>query len=464
MLKQIFEHEINAGLAELMTDCSIASYLDIFEAEADKIDFGLDAIKEYIASAQEREVDDATLFYMQSILVTLGWNLNDDIFLRDEVYNARHTPVNKPFNRMHNQDDIIGHMTNATLLNSSLQPSEDFEHVAVSSVIYKAWRDVDKRSEIAELIEEIRDGKWKVSMECVFSGFDYGLIDKNGNQRIVQRTPETSHMTKHLRKYKGDGYYNGERIGRAFRDINFCGKGLVKKPGNPFSSVLNANKKFFGAIASIDNNKESRMNELEMALANLKSVEDKLKLAETEIAKLKSEANEITQAKFDETIKAKDAEITEKDGAIASLREDLTKTSTNLADANAKITVLETAKTEIATQYEAIASEHTKLKGEVVLAHRKAALTSAKVSEERQDAILAKFASASDEMFNELVANIKPTESVTTTVETTVDFSKAEVVEPPLSVTTEPAKKDNSSIVSFMQKTFSNHKQLQGVK
>jgi len=56
------------------------------------------------------ELAQPDLAYIQSILVSAGWNLNDDVFLPDEMWAARATPVHKPINVEHNETKIIGHM------------------------------------------------------------------------------------------------------------------------------------------------------------------------------------------------------------------------------------------------------------------------------------------------------------------------------------------------------------------
>ncbi len=51
------------------------------------------------------------LYYMDSVLVTTCWNNNDDVFDNSEVWKARHTPEDKPFNIEHDEHHIIGHIT-----------------------------------------------------------------------------------------------------------------------------------------------------------------------------------------------------------------------------------------------------------------------------------------------------------------------------------------------------------------
>ena len=51
------------------------------------------------------------LYYLTSVLVSSGWNKNDDVFDIRESWAARKTPEDKQFNYMHDETDIIGHIT-----------------------------------------------------------------------------------------------------------------------------------------------------------------------------------------------------------------------------------------------------------------------------------------------------------------------------------------------------------------
>lgn len=389
---ELFEQEIKDGLSNCLANHSIAYTLDITSLK----DETLADVKKWVATASIEQPD---LFYMDSILATLGWNLNDDIFLKDEVFSARNTPVDKPFNKMHVQDDIIGHMTASRLLNSDYQVVEgqEFEHIAVSSVIYRAWRDDKKKEEIEKTIAQILEGKWKVSMECLFNKFDYGLITPEGKQIIVARTPETSYLTKYLRAYKGSGVINNNKIGRVLRNITFCGKGLVDDPGNPYSVIFNKSKKFFGAKASL---KELRMNELEMAQAELAKIK-------AELTSAKAEAQKVAEAKLTAAIAERDEVIKTKNDAIAGLQTDINKLSETLSTTKANLETVESLKSEAVKALEDARAELNKIKTEAVVASRKAALAAIpSVAPERAESLLNKFASASDEMFNELVTTL----------------------------------------------------------
>lgn len=447
---EIFLNEQKDGLSDYLINTSIAYSLDLLPLK----NIILAETFKWTSTASYNQPD---LFYLDSILATLGWNLNDDIFLKEEVIAAKDTPVDKPFNMMHQQEDIIGHMTSSRLLDSqyNISDNESFEHIAVSSVIYRAWRDEKKQEQIEKTIAEILDGKWKVSMECLFDRFDYGLITPEGKQIIVPRTPETSYLTKYLRAYKGPGVVNNNKIGRVLRKITFCGKGLVDDPGNPYSIIFNKSKKFFGAKAS--NIKELLMNELEMAKAEL----DK---AKTELETVKAEIQKTAEAKWQSAIAEKENTIKSQSETIAGLQSDIKKLNDNISSTQAKLEATEAIKEEVVKGLESTKAELDKIKAEAILAARKTALSKV-VSEERVEALLTKFSSASDEMFNELVstlANMNPkedkekadckAEKEDVKEEKKADLAKAELDKeiPGHSTAAKKTDEDMKSIVEFM--------------
>ena len=61
------------------------------------------------------------LYYLESVLVSTGWNKNDDVFQPGITWAARTTPEDKQFNFMHDENDIIGHITGNFVLDSNGQ-------------------------------------------------------------------------------------------------------------------------------------------------------------------------------------------------------------------------------------------------------------------------------------------------------------------------------------------------------
>jgi hypothetical protein len=239
----VFKAEREAGLEDLIrANASVALLADINLAEPF-------AIKEsakvhMLAKAENRGQID--LHYLKTVMVSSGWNRNDDVFDAAEMWEARHTPEDKPFNLEHNQNDIIGHITGCVAADENLEPISDSAsstslpdpfHIITTAVLYKIWEDPDRQARMDRLIAEIAHGRWFVSMEALFHGFDYSIKTAKGH-RLVSRNEKTAFLTKHLRAYGGDGIYEDAQIGRVLRKIVFSGKGLVKKPANPDSVIL----------------------------------------------------------------------------------------------------------------------------------------------------------------------------------------------------------------------------------
>jgi hypothetical protein len=181
------------------------------------------------------------------VLCTVGWNKNDDVFDRVETWVARRTPEDKQLNYEHDDAKIIGHITSNSVMDADGKVLADDTviddlpakfHVVTAGVLYKHWQTPELQQRMDTLLAEIAEGKWYVSMECLFAGFDYALKDSSGDTRVVARTPQTAFITKHLRAYGGSGQYDGYKVGRLMRNIVFSGKGMVKNPANPESVIL----------------------------------------------------------------------------------------------------------------------------------------------------------------------------------------------------------------------------------
>ena len=124
----------------------------------------------------------------------LAGNKNDDVFTVGETWEARNTPEDKQFNFMHDENDIIGHITGSYVLNkdgerveaSSEDAPKEFD-IITQAVLYNSWTDPDNKDRMEQIIAEIHEGKWFVSMECLFAGFDYALINPEGKAQVVSR-------------------------------------------------------------------------------------------------------------------------------------------------------------------------------------------------------------------------------------------------------------------------------------
>jgi hypothetical protein len=277
------------------------------------------------------KTDNPSLYPLESVLVSVGWNLNDDVFSKMEVWNARKTPEDTPFNIEHNQKHIIGHITGNWVVDNDYNVINDetnvpeFYHILTSSVIYKSWEDKEYEDEINKIIGEIENGGWSVSMECLFNDFDYAVITPDGQTKIIARNDDSSFLTKRLRSYGGDGVYDGYKIGRYLKNITFSGKGLVRKPANPNSIIFNKVNKFNGTYASLvyfNNNdvlktvsSENKSMDSEKRIADLEAalVTANQKVVELQVSASKTRADELQSAldKANERISKLEASLTE---------------------------------------------------------------------------------------------------------------------------------------------------------
>jgi hypothetical protein len=253
---QLFQSEYDDGIADLVASSASVTYACVAEPCHNKaIVNSLKHIKS-IAS-----LDDQDLYYVQSILVTSNWNKNDDIFDSQEVWLARKTPEDKPTNLEHDESIIIGHITSNWPItedgilideNTPLENLPQKFHILTGSVIYKAYSSPALKERSDRLIAEIEDGTKYVSMECLFNGFDYGLLNKNTNEyKILARNTETAYLTKYLRAYGGMGEHENYKLGRVLRNITFSGKGFVNKPANP-ESIIFSKSNLSDTLASLD--------------------------------------------------------------------------------------------------------------------------------------------------------------------------------------------------------------------
>lgn len=370
------------------------------------------------------------LYYTKSILVTTTWNKNDDIFLPDEVWKARKTVVDKPTNLGHDQNAIVGHITSQWLIDANGEiiseddedkkqscGSEDeeeenkipdFFHVCNGAVIYKILprRDKEMNEKVAELIAGIEAGEKFVSMECLFGGFDYAILeDGQTSYSIVQRNSESAFLSKYLRAYGGEGVYSGKKIGRILRNLLFIGKGYVDKPANPDSVILsfaNLNQKYehSGVYNSrvVLNEEKSNMS---------------LEIIEKELNETKAKLEK--QISINEELQSKLAEVNAKElqSEIQELKAQIDSSKTELSAANEKASNLEALSAEKDKKIETLASEKkvleeslSSLQQEVKKTNRVSQLVKAGVEQDVAVSKVEKFISLSDEQFNEVAETI----------------------------------------------------------
>jgi hypothetical protein len=374
---QVFSQEVRDGLSNSIQNNALAC-LSIPEVSISPVELSEQILKS-IAQANPNQLD---LFYIESILASTGWNKNDDVFDRIELFNARSSPIDKPFNYMHQESDIIGHITSAKLvdfngkvLSNELETlPEDFDSV-VGSVIYRRWESEEKQTRINKIIAEIRD--WFVSMECIFPHFDYAIITPEGVHKTVARNEDSAFLTKHLRIYGGEGVYQGHRIGRLPRNFIFSGKGLVTRPGNARSYILSANK----------DREVSTFNTVALAKAGeifMTYTQEQYDAVLAQVNTAKASLGEI-QAKFELVEKTKATLATE----LEATKETLTATKADL--------------TNLKTEADKAKAELEKIKLESTKAVRLSQLLARDIEEAKAKELVEKFVAVADEVFSALV-------------------------------------------------------------
>jgi hypothetical protein len=411
---KIYESEIKDGLSEiLLSDTSIAccAVAETYKPEtsAEELDNLMEVIAENsneLSVAQNEEQID--LYYLKSILVSTGWNKNDDVFDPKELWAAKSTPEDKPFNFMHDEKDIIGHITgnkvvdyNGEEIDVETDEVPDRFNILTTSVIYTEWSDIDQRSRMQKIVSEIEDGKWFVSMECLFPDFDYALTASDGSTKVVPRDEASAFLTKHLRSYGGSGEYQNYRVGRLLRNLSFSGKGLVSKPANPRSVILEGNDFFDESkaeiltISSIRENTMSDTNEKQVL-----DLQKELAEAKTENELLRDKVVAEKQAEFQSKVEALEAKITKGTEANETLASTLEEKEAEIATHSEKVEAL-------TKENEEMMEEVAVMKKKEAVMKRQAKLEEIGLDSEEAAATVGEFESVDEETFDKIVAVMK---------------------------------------------------------
>ena len=418
---KIYAQEIQDGLEQIITENNTIAYCSDIICQDDTLNISEESVATDKAVAKSffelheskaENKDQIDLYYLSSVLVSSGWNKNDDVFDAKEMWEARSTPEDKQFNYMHNEKDIIGHITgnyvtdfSGNKLDDKLSWEEagspkDFNIVS-TGVLYKSWSDMDLRERMNNIIEEIEEGKWFVSMECMFPNFDYALRSSEGQTKIVAREEASAFLTKHLRAYGGTGKYEGYTVGRLLRNISFSGKGLVSKPANPRSVILNDNQSFSefeSELVTVSSIKENNMSDV--LQKQLDDVKAELSEARAANETMKQEMEAQKSEAIESQLKTFEAEITAKDEAIAEVQAKADEALARVAELEESLSTSEAAKEE------AIAKV-AEIEKAAALEKRVATLTEAGIEGEELDEAIAKFEGLDDETFDFVVAKMK---------------------------------------------------------
>lgn len=440
----IYKFEVEAGLADIIRENTSVAYLSpVVKAVSS---WTPSPELESAIAALAKPVEDVTLIYFEDILATSGWNLNRDIFTHDELWAARHSIDQKPINFGHQYTNIIGHVIGSQAVDANYKiidedtPFDDLPetfHVKNQSVLYRYIGDKERDNYMLSLEADIEQGKYFVSMESFFKGFDYGWWnEKTGEKKIITRNSTTAFLTKHLHQYKGTGYYEdpetGDTItlGRVIRNIHFKGKGIVQQPGNADSIIFSKSHTFSnftkpsGYLPLSGLQMSAEISPQEPTMKTIEDLQAELTTALARITELEGQAG---KAKHEQTIADLRAEVAELKTAKANLENDKTELSTKLSTEQTKA---ETFKTELETATTTIEGLETdlKTKGDAL-----AKIEAAKVEADRLKfitdkgpdadtaaALVKKFAGFSDADFNEVVAVLEKSWTHTPPAQTVV--------------------------------------------
>ncbi len=438
---KIFNYEKEAGLSDfILANRSIAFEVDI-NPSVEKL-VQTDFAK---AIANPNQPD---LFYIESVLVSTGWNSNDDVFDRKELWAARYSPVDKQFNFMHNEADIIGHITSTKVVadNKVILKEEDLPEqfdILVGSVLYRHWRDEKLQERMDQIIADIHNHKWFISMECLFDDFDYAIITPTNEKKIIARTNETAFLSKYLRVYKGTGIYQGHKVGRLPRNITFCGKGLVDNPANKRSVIYS-----YSDFSDVGNDFIAAMENKNMSGVTYTQEQY------TEVSDKLIEANAFVEAS-----KVKIAALESDKAALATEVQELQSKVDGAKQLEVSLaSVTEEKKTLEQTINEQIAAL-AQFKAEKAKAERLSMLANVNMPETDKVSFVDKFVALSDEMFKTVVDTlpVKPQTSVATKVEfKKVDLEKK--VEPNLAVATDKGSDMQTGVSNWLKASISKPK------
>lgn len=348
-------------LSDKATSSLIVS-LSITEADTDLFVDSLNKMTqqncdEKVSTALAKMADNIhpDLMYGEAILASTVMNNNDDVFLPDETWAARYTPVNTPFNDDHVECDIIGHIfaarpidVDGKVITGEQYP--DYFDILVNFVVYK-----DIFPAIAkEIADKGPKGEKFVSMEAKFKNFDYAIVGPDKETKIIARNADTAFLTKYLRVYGGEGYFRDYKVGRVLRDFRFSGMGNVDRPGNSASEYKKLENYRVAASSELQSLSKVVIHITKGKTMKVETIEQ----ANTVIAELTAKLETLESEKNTSQIETVKAELKTANEEKASLTDKFNgeKTKADLAQqevekSNAKIkeleTTLETAKAEL---------------------------------------------------------------------------------------------------------------------
>lgn len=492
---KIYIQELLDGIAEkIRTEASIKSHLLLQTVRSSQANRNVmspdnremrpkmdDIESEDVEEPSELEIEeplglDPDLYPLKTVLVSSGWNKNDDVFAVEELYKSKNTPIHKKIDFQHDELIIIGHISESYLVDKSGNvlnvPMEEMPEecdIITEGFLYTLWQDPERTHLINSIIAGIPEDKWFVSMECFFDNFDYA-IKKDGKTWVLQRNEETAFLTKHLRAYGGTGEYEGYRVGRLIKDLIFSGKGIVENPANPDSvflevesfSTKNELSNFNFQESSVyihkeepDMDLEKKLAEAEKTIAEQKSAIDELT---AKLAKENASASEIEKKTLEVKLETAKAEIETYQNKFTVTEQALENLKNELAEAKKEIEAAQKEKEEMAKKAKS--------------AIRASKLVEAGLSEDEAKTQAEKWIDISEEYFDDYVIAVKGKKTSCETpakaednsvVEDVVEETEVEV-EPVIAEEISPDKELMVSVAKYFESSIKQNKKTKGEK
>lgn len=221
------------------------------EAEIKIVEETEELMKEAAAIVDFPKNKTPDVLFFSGCFVSSGENLNHAYFMPSELVKAFHSIVNKPLDIEHAEDVIVGHIYSSAFVDQSGKKVELSELSSVDGVALDRMNldvvigGIVYKSRFPELAEEVKGGKWKLSMETYFQDYDVKVGDLIMNKKEAEAMGlTTAEVLGKLAKIvkKGVTLASGE-VARVLRDLMFSGCGLVKQPANPRSVIFETAKK-----------------------------------------------------------------------------------------------------------------------------------------------------------------------------------------------------------------------------
>src|SRR5438045_2866477 len=104
----VYKAEKELGLEQQIRSTARIAYANVAKYIAlSDLKSACDTAKKRISKAIGTNENQFDLHYLSSLMVSTGWNNNDDVFDKQEMWLARKTPEDKPLNLEHDQKRIV---------------------------------------------------------------------------------------------------------------------------------------------------------------------------------------------------------------------------------------------------------------------------------------------------------------------------------------------------------------------